>query len=121
MDLNTIGKIAHENSAAHGFWDGTERNEDGTVRMSVTEHLAKHALFSSEVAECTEEVRKPNFDPRATYLSEKGKPEGLPAELADIIIRVTEYAHALGINIQQAVIDKHEYNKTRPYKHGKTA
>ena len=40
-------------------------------------------------------------------------------ELADIIIRALDVSQRLGIDIVHAINVKHEYNKTRPYKHGK--
>lgn len=46
------------------------------------------------------------------------KPEGVPSEFADIIIRVLDNCHMYGIDIEKAVNEKIEYNKTRPYKHG---
>lgn len=46
------------------------------------------------------------------------KPEGIPSELADIVIRVLDIADHYGIDLQQAILDKHSYNVTRPYKHG---
>ena len=39
-------------------------------------------------------------------------------EMADIIIRVLDNARKLEIDIQSAVERKHEYNKTRAYRHG---
>jgi NTP pyrophosphatase (non-canonical NTP hydrolase) len=42
----------------------------------------------------------------------------LEEELADIIIRVLDSAKRLNINIRRAIEVKHEYNKTRPYRHG---
>lgn len=76
-----------------------------------------------EVSEAWEEARKPDFDPAKTYFS-KGyvdgidKPEGLPAELADIVIRVADTAGALGIDLERAILDKMEFNETRPFRHG---
>jgi hypothetical protein len=46
------------------------------------------------------------------------KPCGIPSELADIIIRVLDSCHMYGIDIDQAVKEKNEYNKQRPYRHG---
>ena len=53
------------------------------------------------------------------------KAEGMPValtcieeEYADIIIRVLDNCRKLGVDIAEAVNAKHEYNKTRPYRHG---
>lgn len=39
-------------------------------------------------------------------------------ELADIVIRVFDTSEALGIDIEAAVAAKHEYNMSRPIRHG---
>jgi len=44
---------------------------------------------------------------------------GESAELADVLIRIFHYCGRRGINLGEAVRLKHEYNITRPYKHGK--
>lgn len=37
---------------------------------------------------------------------------------ADVIIRVLDYCGYAGIDIDAAISQKHEYNKSRPYRHG---
>jgi NTP pyrophosphatase (non-canonical NTP hydrolase) len=56
--------------------------------------------------------------PDETYTSAGGKPEGIPTEMADVVIRIMDMAGYYGIDLEQAIIDKIKYNKTRPYKHG---
>lgn len=46
------------------------------------------------------------------------KPEGVPAELADIFIRIGDAAAEYGIDLEEEVILKMAYNSTRPQKHG---
>lgn len=46
------------------------------------------------------------------------KPEGIPSELADIIIRVLDICGANRIDIAAAIADKMAYNETREYRHG---
>lgn len=74
------------------------------------------ALCHSELSEALEEHRN-NHDPDEIYFKD-GKPEGIPIELADLIIRVLHYTDEHGINIGKALEIKMEYNKTRPYRHG---
>lgn len=57
-------------------------------------------------------------DETEIYFSDNGKPEGIPTELADVIIRVLDYCGYAGIDIDAAISQKHEYNKSRPYRHG---
>lgn len=46
------------------------------------------------------------------------QPEGIPTELADIIIRVLHIAAFFGIDIAAALADKMAYNETRPRRNG---
>lgn len=47
------------------------------------------------------------------------KPEGLPSELADTLIRILDACAAWGIDIEEAVQRKIAYNRTRQIKHGR--
>ena len=76
------------------------------------------ALLHTEVSEAIEEVRKPDYEPTRTYYREDGKPEGLPSELADVLIRVCDTAGALGIDLETAISEKMAFNATRPPRHG---
>ncbi len=46
------------------------------------------------------------------------KPEGIPSEIADTIIRCAHYCGANGINLAAAVAEKMEYNRHREHRHG---
>jgi NTP pyrophosphatase (non-canonical NTP hydrolase) len=46
------------------------------------------------------------------------KPEGVWSELADVVIRVADMCGLYGINLEEAVTAKMEFNKTRSYRHG---
>lgn len=46
------------------------------------------------------------------------KPEGLPSELADVVIRVAHLCGRLGIDLEKELRIKMDYNKTRSYRHG---
>ena len=45
--------------------------------------------------------------------------EALEAELADVVIRIMDYAEARDLDIATAIIAKDEMNQTRVKKHGK--
>jgi NTP pyrophosphatase (non-canonical NTP hydrolase) len=47
------------------------------------------------------------------------KPCGIPSELADIVIRVAHFCGHHGIDLGKAILEKTEYNMSRPHKHGK--
>jgi NTP pyrophosphatase (non-canonical NTP hydrolase) len=95
-----------ENNTAHGFRD---------VNTKPTDFVA---LIHSEVSEVLEEFRA-GHEATETYYRADGKPEGVPAELADIVIRCFDMADYYGIDLEAAIIEKHEFNKSRPYLHGK--
>ena len=46
------------------------------------------------------------------------KPEGIPSEFADIIIRILDMCAYHDIDIAAAIADKMAYNETRSYRHG---
>lgn len=77
--------------------------------------IAWLALVNTEVAEAIEDVVAGRW---GTTKNEKGKPEGLGSELADIIIRVGDDAGALGIDLAAELRAKLDYNRTRSHKHG---
>lgn len=72
------------------------------------------SLLHSEVTEAFEACR--NRDPVLWY--ELGKPMGVASELADVIIRVLDWADEHDLPLIEAVLQKHAYNQTRAYKHG---
>jgi hypothetical protein len=47
------------------------------------------------------------------------KPEGVPSELADTVIRIFDFCYTEGIDLGQIIQEKLTYNRTRAYKHGK--
>ena len=46
------------------------------------------------------------------------KPNGIPIELADIIMRILDFCETHGVPMYQAIEMKMNYNKIRPYRHG---
>lgn len=75
------------------------------------------ANIHGEVSEAWEDYRN-NKPLNEMHYEADGKPCGIPSELADIIIRVLDNCYMYDIDIDKAVIEKMEYNKTRQYKHG---
>jgi len=73
-------------------------------------------LMVCEIAEAYEEHRKWH-SPTEIYVH-AGKPEGIPIELADCVIRILSFAAKHDIDLQQAVLDKMAYNETREFRHG---
>lgn len=74
-------------------------------------------LFHSEISESYAEYRNGN-DFTKVYFSSGNKPEGVGPELADAIIRIFDFAEKHGLDMEQLIIQKLDYNKTRSYRHG---
>jgi NTP pyrophosphatase (non-canonical NTP hydrolase) len=89
----------------------------------------KLMLIVSEVAEAQDELRKghradetyyPTVRPDEDNLPTVAhKPEGVPSELADVVIRVLDFCFTEGIDLETIIEEKLAYNATRAYKHGK--
>lgn len=106
--LRDLQQRAHQTATEKGFWSDTDLTDDVIGN--------KLMLIVGEVSEAHEALRKGERD---WYLTAEGKFEGLPIELADVLIRIFDLAGALDIDLQGCVENKMAYNDTRPYKHGK--
>lgn len=71
----------------------------------------------SEITEAWEEIRN-NRGIDEVYFSEGGKPEGVPVEIADLLIRLLHIAAWRGWDMQALVAQKMAYNCKRPFRHG---
>lgn len=106
----------HDLACEKGWWDGYERDDQGRLKLTTDQVISKIALIHAELSEAVEEARKsPNYS-EIYYDSEK--PEGFAVELADALIRILDLCGALGIDAADIVRIKHEYNRTRPHRHG---
>lgn len=74
-----------------------------------------------EVSEAWEELRANKGISTVYYNEGNPKPEGFAMELADTVIRIMHICGHYGINLEQCIAEKMEYNKTRPYRHGNKA
>jgi len=104
--INDLVNRAHRNSVNHGFWE--ENKNFGEVI----------ALMHTELSEAYEEYRN-HKSLNETYYEDDGKPCGIPSELADVIIRIFDFAGGANIDLEKIILEKMEYNEKRPYKHGK--
>lgn len=122
--VSELSHAVHQCAVEHGWWESGDRNMGESIMLMVT-----------ELAEAFESVR--NSEPALWYKPHDGdgnsagpldqhgtpmKPEGIASEFADTIIRILDICQFYEIPVARALIEKHNYNLTRPYRHGgKTA
>jgi len=128
--IQSLAGICYRISSDHGFHEDHEtvrgyiHNTDAANapgNASVLEWLEATALqaeiarMHSELSEALESVRKPKPDDHLPQF------DNVVVELADCIIRILDTCGKRGWPIGQAIIEKMEYNMSRPYKHGKNS
>ncbi len=134
LGLTVTAKAIHENAKAKGWWENSNRNFGEAL-----------ALIHSEVSEALEawrdgddmtdihmqypesiELQNVDGETLAIFPNEVDteasrpapKPVGVASELADVVIRIFDLAIGFNIPIVDAILEKHNYNQTRPFRHG---
>ena len=98
------------------IWQTAEDHGWHEGELNIPEKLA---LIHAEVSEALEDYRKSTTDADLAQIRWNGdKPDGFAIELADIVIRVFDFAEQLDINLETMMGVKMAYNNTRPYRHG---
>jgi NTP pyrophosphatase (non-canonical NTP hydrolase) len=99
--FNNVAEDVHQNAIKKGWWEN-DRNDGELI-----------SLMHAELSEALEALRAGN--PPDDHIPEFNAVE---TELADVIIRIMDYAGARGYKVGQAIEAKINYNKGRSYKHG---
>lgn len=102
--INDLIQEAHQNAINKGWYE--EPRSFGDMI----------ALMHSELSEALEDHRNGRGFKEIYY--EGDKPCGIPIELADVVIRIMDTCGHLGIDLEEAIRTKMEFNATRPHKHG---
>ena len=128
MNLTEFSKEVHQNAVDHGWWEKevTFGEVIALCHSELSEALQEYREnMPMEYKRCTFDGNMCEKDNCAAY--ETGscdrelafdKPEGVVVELADCILRILDYCGKEGIDIERILLEKHEYNKSRPYRHG---
>ena len=105
--INEYVKVSYDNAVEKG-WHEQERSVGDLI-----------ALMHSELSEALEEYRNGHDATEVYYNPDKPKkPEGIPIELADCVIRIFDFCGKYGIDLEEALNEKIIYNKSRPHRHG---
>src|SRR3989344_9312179 len=99
ITLEQLTKLVMQQAEEKGF--GTKPEE-----INVAEKIA---LIQSEVSEAYEAYRKKNMH---------GK-DGFAEEMGDAIQRILHLCGVLGIDVEEAILEKLDYNKARTWDWGK--
>lgn len=137
--ISEIQTEVHNLAKEKGWWD--EPREDGTVLMLVVSELAEgleelrankpneYYVANQDFIANADNFENNNIAKNSEVCLLKAlemetatgillKPEGLASELADAVIRIMDFAGYKGIDLEAMIIRKHEFNKSRAYKHG---
>ena len=108
--MNKVSAEMYSIAVGKGFHDGEDGAEPDIDRIA-----AFVANLHGEASELWEAARRGEL----RNLCDKACPPTCAAEeLADIVIRATDMAVSLWINLGDAIAEKAEYNRTRPHRNG---
>jgi len=142
ITVDEIVEISHSAAKEKGWWDHEKTEAEllclfhSEVSEALEEvrngHLPNETYYSGKqvIKSATYDSDKSSITTvitsaikgEAIFVSneyiEANKPEGIPSELADIIIRIGDFCGYYGIDLDAAIREKLEYNKSRSYRHG---
>lgn len=126
MNLNEWANEIHQNAVNHGFWEPKpDFNTSlmlivGELAEAMEEHRAGRPMeYKKCIATGDVCIKMPVLCDGCMAHRMPRKPEGIAVEMIDALIRILDWCGAEGLDVERLVQEKHKYNKSRPYKHGK--
>lgn len=123
MNIKEIQREIHQVNVEKGFWE--DRKNVGEVLMLIVSELgeALEAHRSGKSADYQSfaqftETQNATGEEYAELFRDYMK-DTFEDEIADTVIRIFDMCEGFGIDLEAHIVAKLEYNKTRPYKHGK--
>jgi len=131
-EINKFCKDIYKDNKKKGFWKDRENipyrldyeitdntgypefGEDEIIAVQKAFNAQMLALIHSEISEALEADRKDLMDDKLPHR------KGLEVELADAAIRIFDMAGGLDLDLGGAIVEKLEFNRKRPFKHGKS-
>ena len=132
-NLTALAKAIHANAVDHGWWDEersfgdiialchselSEALEEYRANRPMVWYACNEADPSTGPCSPADEFECLNYGKEAECKHKGTKPEGIAVEMIDCIIRILDWCGRHDIDVDAILAQKHEYNKTRPYKHG---
>lgn len=112
MNINTLVTEAHQIALDHGWWKKYYKlllalPDDDELSDDLEDYVINSCLMlmASELGEACEALRN-------------GDEVNLAEELADVVIRVADFCGWRCIDLESAIAEKMEKNRSRPYLHG---
>jgi len=136
--MNEWAAEIHENAIAHGWWDDPQRSFGEIIALchselseALEEYRNKRPMLyypcntgsvcceerGDKGVSCGSRVWNPET-PEIYCKAKSDKPEGAAVEMIDCMIRILDWCGFMGVDVDAILEAKHEYNKTRPYRHG---
>ena len=139
MTINEMVKEMHGIALSKGWWEKTPSIGESIALMhselsEALEEARTNNTISDTYYECKSDKKNPmcclgEYKEKHDYMicvckattpteCPLAKPCGIPSELADCVIRIMDFCGKHGIDLEKAIIEKANFNKHRPYKHG---